>query len=928
MTTSIVIPTIKVATSKTPDWYYLVDADPETIEGLKTLPGVRLKNGVMQIHRSLVHSNPEFKKVYEDYSLWGTRNRGPISPKALEVYNTVLRPYQKEGVDFTLARTGTIIADETGVGKTGQALIAAELTGLKPVLVMGTLLSSGPWCADGADPKKFCGINVVHLTGRKTAGPEIFEQPNDGWFFCHYDILEAWLPWIFTKLRPKVAIFDEVHKISPRAKRGRAALSISRFKDMQLRVVISATPVKNKRLDMWMPLELAAPDSNGDMHVWGRRFCLPPDAPITMGDFTEKAIVDIKVGDEVVGWVKHYGKTNFTRKICKATVKAVLIKESPLQKVVMENGDEIICTPDHRWLNGKRGNGYQEYAEIREPGYPILCPDGRTFITRKKSTLVKFPSVPNFSYTFTEDYKIGYLYGAFMGDGHVSKTEILREYPTHNDKTRYVANHKVMLRVNDVELIQRCAEFLKDFGLDFKLTPPKSDEKLWHLNAYNGKAYNFFVPKPKKTFEWWRGFLGGIYDSEGSYYAFSQYNAVNPHIYNTIQECLDYFKFDYYKHDRGFVLRGGREMYLRFWGMAQPAIKRKLVSCIYYKPGNFTRNTVIVKKVIPLPGIHKVYTLTTTTGNYVAYNYASKNCGGMHGDYGWKYEGETHNEELKMRMSDMLIRRTKADVMAYLPAIVREGHEIELGGANQEEYDKYKSAERDIRAFLQKFEGKALAPGISGERLIQLGKLLSILSRSKYPATIELAADIATTNGKCVVFCWFKDVARTIATQLRARNINVYGAITGDDPVKVRLQKAKEFAADTEPAVYVATLSSASESINELVACQDMVVNDLYWNPQMLIQAEGRLHRSGQEGSVHAVYVTAKNTIDSDLLSTLHRKALAIETLGITDDAKGMVMSMGGQAPSDDLDTFIKSVEQQINDGGFGITDEDEDDED
>lgn len=563
-------PPIKVATSKIPDWFYLVDADEETVEGLKTLPGVRIKNGVMQLHRSLVNGNTEFQIVYADYKGWGTRDRGKVNPKSFEVYQTIARPYQVEGADFLLSRSGGLISDQVGVGKTMQGLLAAELSGLKPVLVMGTLLSSGPWCSDNADPKKFCGLDIVALSGRKAAGPEIFDQPNAGWFFCHYDILEAWLPWIFTKLRPRVAIFDEVHKLAPRTKRGRAAIAISRFKEMSLRVVISATPVRNRRIDMWMPLELSAPDSMGELHSFGRRYCA-----------------------------------------------------------------------------------------------------------------------------------------------------------------------------------------------------------------------------------------------------------------------------------------------------------------------------------------------------------------GMHGEYGWKYDGETHNEELKLRMRDMYIRRTKADVMAYLPEIVREGHEVELGSVNKEEYEKYKAAERDIRAFLQSFEGKALAPGISGERLIQLGKLLSILSRSKYPATIELAADTAKANGKCVVFCWFKDVARTIATALKERDIKVFGAITGDDPVKHRIETAKKFAEEIDPAVFVATLSSASESINELVACQDMVVNDLYWNPQLMIQAEGRLHRSGQKGSVHVTYVTAKNTIDADLLNTLHKKALAIETLGIVDDAKSMVGSIGGAAPSDDLDVFIKAVESQILAGGFGIDDED-----
>jgi SWI/SNF-related matrix-associated actin-dependent regulator of chromatin subfamily A-like protein 1 len=157
--------------------------------------------------------------------------------------------------------------------------------------------------------------------------------------------------------------------------------------------------------------------------------------------------------------------------------------------------------------------------------------------------------------------------------------------------------------------------------------------------------------------------------------------------------------------------------------------------------------------------------------------------------------------------------------------------------------------------------------------------------------------------------------------------IEVYGPITGDDEVKVRILKAQQFAETTEPAVYVATLASASESINELVAAQELIINDLYWNPLLLIQAEGRLHRSGQQGSVHVLYVTAKGTIDELLLETLYNKAQAVETLGISDEAKKMVGNIGGMAPQDDMNSFVNSVSAQIKAEGYGLDDEELDDD-
>lgn len=567
---------VEVASSPIPDWFYVTECTQEQLDVLRLLPGTRLFKNELQIHASVIKTQPEnYNVVYDNTAAWFGYDASKIDDTSLNVMNTIARPYQIEDANFFLSRSGGIQGSEVGTGKTISSALAAQLTGLKPVLVMGTLLSSQPWCSEKGDITKFFNVSPIHLQGRKGLDPSIFEQPNDGWWYCHYDILEAWIPWIFTKLRPKVAIFDEVHKISPTAKRGKSALAIARFKDMKLRIVISATPVRNKRIDLWMPMELASPGCVGERHNFGLYFC-----------------------------------------------------------------------------------------------------DGQ----------------PN------------------------------------------------------------------EFG-------------------------------------------------------------------------------------------------------------------------------------------------------------------------GWNYNGETHNEELKARLSYLYIRRTKSDVMSYLPPIVRQGTEIDLPEASAIDYEKYKNAEQDIRKFLKQFEGKNIAPGIHGERLIQLGQLLHILSKGKANATAELAGDTASTTGKCVVFCWFKDTARAIAKKIASLyegEVQVFGPVTGEDPVKVRIDQASGFAESKVPSVYVATLASASESINELVAAQELIINDLYWNPLLLIQAEGRLHRGGQRGSVHVVYMLGKDTIDVDLLDMLYKKASTMESLGVGNDSKQLVQSLGGQAPDDNLSKFIKAIESEINKNGYGLDDEDE----
>lgn len=553
---------IEVAGDPTqPGWFYIVKASDDDIESLDQIPGATVDQDRMLVHHSLVDTDPRFKVTYAaDWML--------DMPTLEGVADMPLRPYQKDFVTFGASRPGVVNADDLGTGKTIQALAVIHGSKQLPVLIVGTLLARGVWCGPHSETVKWLGINVVALQTRKNAGPEIFQEPNEGWFFCHYDILEAWLPWIFNFMRPQAIIFDEAHNAGPKTKRGRAAASVARFKEIRRRIVLSATPIQNKRIDLWPILNLAAPDAFGSRH---------------------------------------------------------------------------------------------------------------------------------------------------------------------------------------------------DFGLYF--------------------------------------------------------------------------------------------------------------------------------------------------------------CGGVHGEYGWIYDDATHNSELKARLETLLMRRTKAQVLDQLPPMTRQSTEVELSEVDAVEYAKYKAAEHDIRKFLAG-EGKTMAAGVTSEKLVQITKMLALLSRAKHETTASIAIEAANSTGKVVVFTWFKDSAASIAKLLKKAKIRVFGPVNGSIPVGKRIDLAQAFADHKEPAAFVATMASASESINQLAAAQELVMNDLYWKPLVMLQTEGRLHRGGQKGAVHVNYVLAKNSIDGTLIEALSRKADATETVGLVDDGKALVKTLGGvNAPIDDLDTFIAMIQEKAAKESFDFDD-------
>ncbi len=79
--------------------------------------------------------------------------------------------------------------------------------------------------------------------------------------------------------------------------------------------------------------------------------CLPAYTRILMGDFSIKPIHQIRAGEEVLGIRQGCDgeKTRFVKSLVKNTFK----KEAALQTVCLSNGDEVDCTPDHKWWSGR-----------------------------------------------------------------------------------------------------------------------------------------------------------------------------------------------------------------------------------------------------------------------------------------------------------------------------------------------------------------------------------------------------------------------------------------------------------------------------------------------------------------------------------------------------------------------------------------------
>lgn len=118
--------------------------------------------------------------------------------------------------------------------------------------------------------------------------------------------------------------------------------------------------------------------------------------------------------------------------------------------------------------------------------------------------------------------------------------------------------------------------------------------------------------------------LGGVYDGEGSYATISQHEAHNPAVFQRIGEACGQLGVAAtpLKNRQGYSLSGGRQGYVNFLVQAQPVRAEQLVTKVLTT--HFREADQII--AVEPDGEGEVIGLTTQTGNYVVWGYASKNC--------------------------------------------------------------------------------------------------------------------------------------------------------------------------------------------------------------------------------------------------------------------------------------------------------------
>lgn len=261
-----------------------------------------------------------------------------------------------------------------------------------------------------------------------------------------------------------------------------------------------------------------------------------------------------------------------------------------------------------------------------------------------------------------------------------------------------------------------------------------------------------------------------------------------------------------------------------------------------------------------------------------------------------KYSGATNVEELNTLLrSNYMVRRMAKDVLKDLPDKIKDVIVLDEGDLNllvekekkavsdskkEEERLKAEAEElRDLASKNKEFEQlykdkiKSLRE-IKFKNFGELSRIRKEIAIKKAPYVIDFVKEILDNNedpnSKIVVFGHHKEVLQKIYQELKKYNPVI---ITGDVADGERQRAIMMFKEKNNTRVFVGSMGAAGTGVDGLQEnCNTAVFAELDWTPSLVDQAESRLQRIGQKNTVWIYHIVANDSIDSRIVKLMMEK--------------------------------------------------------
>jgi len=276
-----------------------------------------------------------------------------------------------------------------------------------------------------------------------------------------------------------------------------------------------------------------------------------------------------------------------------------------------------------------------------------------------------------------------------------------------------------------------------------------------------------------------------------------------------------------------------------------------------------------------------------------------------------KVVGYKHLHEISEKMSDIMVRRQKKEVLSQLPERMDKNLFVPM---TKKQLDLYVEFSDTVAKLVSKWRNWGFLNETDRQRLMIALNCMRMVCDSTYiidqdydkrqDTKIEELMNILdeileTTNEKVVVFSQWRRMNYLVTKELDFRGVP-FEYLHGGVPSEKRKDLFDRFNNDPDCRIFLST-DAGSTGLN--LQSASIIINlDIPWNPAVLEQRIARIHRMGQKNKVQVINFVANNTIEHRMLFVLvFKSALAQGILDKGDDAIFM--------DSDSFTKFMETVE-------------------
>lgn len=234
--------------------------------------------------------------------------------------------------------------------------------------------------------------------------------------------------------------------------------------------------------------------------------------------------------------------------------------------------------------------------------------------------------------------------------------------------------------------------------------------------------------------------------------------------------------------------------------------------------------------------------------------------------FGWDYSGAANLGELHAKLcTNIMIRKRKVEVLKDLPE--KQRFIVPLALSNQKEYTE---AERDIIAWLRKYNRSKAKRAEKAKRLSLVNELKRLVGRLKIKPIIEWVENFfEETDEKLLLFAVHKVVVRQIHEHFKY-SVRIDGSVTG----KKRQVGIDNFLQNENCRLLVGNITAAGVGWSA-TGVNNVAFAELPWTPAEVVQAEDRCHglnRGKVDTHTFVHYLLGLNTIEEKILQTIQKK--------------------------------------------------------